>query len=268
MTSLDKDVNYNGVDYSAINGFNTSATSSDTSFGVDNAEGYAFLSVNIPGITLEMVKRGELDDAKWSMFLINYQDHSMGEIIIDAGDLGEVRTVRDTVYIPELLSYAMRLKQNIGHVDSRTCRAIFGAPSASQLGCGVDVSAMWYPKNVQDPGVEFVEKDRVFSVDSISPYTPEELVPGRVRWVAGDNVSGRMYQIERVVETGTEAFIYLLEPVPFPINPLTDQLEIRPDCDKRFETCRDRWSNSLNFKGEQLIPVQDGTAAQTPGATV
>lgn len=259
LCTLDRDVEYAGTTYSAINGFDASVIASDASFGVDNAEGYALLSAEVPGITVEKVKRGELDDASWECFLVNYEDLTQGHILLDAGDLGEVRLVRDTVYIPELVSFAMRLRQTTGHVDSRTCRAIFGSEANSQLGCGVDVSTLWVTKSVLGIGEE---SNRVFSVDSL-PYTPAELVPGRVEWLSGDNVSARMYQVEIVGDN----VIQLLEPVAFPIQ-AGDSFRIRPDCDKRFETCRDRWGNKLNFKGENLIPVNDGSAAQTPGTSV
>lgn len=264
LASLDRRVTYQGLDYEAINGFNPSAIASDTSFSIDNSEGFALVSGPLPGVTTEMVERGEMDDATWECYLVNYEDLTMGHILLDAGDLGEVRLVRDTVYIPELVSYAMRLRQTIGHVDSKTCRAVFGQDAMGQLGCGVDVSALWYPKDVLGAGEE---STRVFSVDTIWPYTPEELVPGRIEWVTGDNVSARQYQIEQVVESDVDAVIYLLEPTPFPITS-TDQLRLRPDCDKRFETCRDRWGNMINFKGENLIPLNDGNPGETPGSVV
>ena len=65
MTTLDREVEYLGVTYSAVNGFDPSITATDTGLSVDNAEAYALLSADVPGITVEMVAAGELDDAQW-----------------------------------------------------------------------------------------------------------------------------------------------------------------------------------------------------------
>ncbi|WP_299589774.1 DUF2163 domain-containing protein, partial [uncultured Microbulbifer sp.] len=86
--------------YYAQNGFDSSIIASDTSFDVDNAEGYALYSTDVPGITVEMAERGELDGAEWAMLLVNYRDLSMGALLLDGGDIGEVRTVKNTVFIP------------------------------------------------------------------------------------------------------------------------------------------------------------------------
>jgi len=260
MATLDRNVDYNGTTYYAQNGFDSSIIATDTSFGVDNAEGYSLYSVDIPGITADMAARGELDGAEWVMYMVNYKDLSMGAITLDAGDLGEVKTVRDTVFIPELLSYAMRLRQSIGHVDSRTCRAIFGSDTGTQTGCGVDANALWVADTVT--AVSTDEPKVTFAGDDLStvPTAPPRW---RVRWTSGDNVSDRLYQVESL-DTGTGA-ITLIEPLPFPVQ-IGDEFDVRPDCDKLFETCRDVYSNQIEFKGENLIPT--GQAADTPNASV
>jgi len=35
------------------------------------------------------------------------------------------------------------------------------------------------------------------------------------------------------------------------------RVELREGCDKRFETCRDRFSNAINFRGEPHLPGND-----------
>src|SRR5690606_34293922 len=116
MTTLNEDVVYDGVTYSSINGFDPSTIATDTGLSVDNSEVKALLSADIPGITTQMAKAGKLDDAEWEMLLVNWQDLTMGHVVLDAGDVGEVRVVEDMIYMPELVSSAMRLRQSIGHV--------------------------------------------------------------------------------------------------------------------------------------------------------
>lgn len=256
MATLDRDVEYLGVTYYAQNGFDSSIIASDATFGVDNAEGYSLYSTDVPGISVEMALRGELDGAEWAMYQVNYKDLTMGHITLDAGDIGEIKTVRDTVFIPELLSYAMRLRQSIGHVDSLTCRAIFGTGAASQTGCGVDPAPLWQAATVTQVSLD--EPKVTFIANDISAV-PLAANRWRVRWVTGDNVSSRLYQVEALNTTTGQ--ITLTEPLPFVVE-VGDGLEVRPDCDGLFQTCRDVYGNELDFKGENLIPA--GQGAGTP----
>tara|TARA_R110001592_G_scaffold111372_5_gene308454 strand:- start:6212 stop:7129 length:918 start_codon:yes stop_codon:yes gene_type:complete len=259
MTTLDRDVEYLGVNYSAVNGFDPSIIATDTGLSVDNAEAYALLSADVPGITVEMVAAGELDDAQWQMTLINWADLSMGHMIVDAGDVGEVNTEDGVVWMPELLSYAMRLRQPIGHFWSRNCRATFGSDQDTQTGCGVDAVALFQSGAVTSVGDE---PFRVFA-DSSLVIDP---VPNtaRVQWLTGPNAGQRLYQVEGYGPlTGTVA---LVEPTPFEIV-AGHTFRIRPDCDKTPATCSS-YGNFLNYKGESLIPVGEGTAILSPQASI
>src|SRR5690554_5087897 len=84
MSSLDQDVIFQGTTYHAANGFDPSVIATDASFDIDNSEGFALLSADIPGITPEMVFRGELDDGTWEMLLVNYRNLSQGAMVLDA----------------------------------------------------------------------------------------------------------------------------------------------------------------------------------------
>lgn len=264
LTTLDRDVTYDdGTDeitYLATNGFDPSTLSADIGYSVDNAESYALTALDSSGLTEEMVAAGALDDAHWICYLVNYEDLSQGHVVLDAGDIGEVRVRYGVSWVAELLSYSMRLRQPIGGVYSRTCRAIFGSPADSPTGCGIDASALWVSGEVLAVGAE---NDRLFTADALTesgqPLTPS---PGRLEWLTGSNV-GRQYGIESIDSAGE---VTLSEATPYPIE-VGDTYRIRPDCRKRFvEDCIGVWNNGLNFKGEPNIPVGDGVAVQAPGA--
>lgn len=259
MTTLDRDVVYDGVLYSAANGFDPSIIATDTGLSVDNAEATALLSVDVPGITLEMAMTGALDDASWELRLVNWADLSMGHMVIDAGDIGEVTVSGESVYIPELLSYAMRLKQSIGYVWSRRCRAVFGSDPNSQTGCGVDASGMWRAGTVTAVGSE---PQVVFAAAGL--VLDQDPVPGRLRWTSGPNQSARLYQVEGY--SAASHTVALLEPSSFPIA-AGHQFEIRRDCNKSPSFCT-AYGNFINYKGEPYIPVGDGLETMTPGAQV
>ena len=267
LSMLDRDISYDDglgvLVYRATTGFDPSTLSSDVGYSVANAEGYSIMGAS--GITPDMVERGETEDAQWIMYLINFEDRDADgnlipqrHIILDAGDLGEVRTRYGMIWIPELLSYSMRLKQAIGSVWSRRCRAIFGSPAASQTGCGVNVAPLWVSGSVVSVGEE---SNRVFTGTLL--YNSPGIVPfpGRVQWLTGNN-AGKEFATEEI--DGDTCV--LNETTPYAIE-VGDTYRIRPDCMKRYrEDCIAIWNNGPNFKGEPYIPVGDASQIQTPGA--
>lgn len=261
VTTLDRDLHYLGIKFSALNGFDSSIIASDTGLSVDNAEATALVSATIDGITEEMILAGELDDAQWEMWLLNWNDLSMGHTVLGAGDLGEVNLVDGMVYIPELLTYAMRLKNSIGHVWQRRCRAIFGTDADSQTGCGVDAESMWQVGEVT--GVDDEDSHRVFAAFDL---IGQEFKSGAsvLEFTSGKNRSQRLRFIEAYSDiSGT---IALFEPLPFAIE-VGDEFRIRNDCNKSPSDCI-AYGNLINYKGEPYIPVGDGLETMTPSSQV
>ncbi len=258
----DRDITYDHGDgygptvYSASQGIDPSTIAADVNYSVANSEGRILTKTTLTGLTIEMVEAGALDDGEWDCFLLDWRNPATGSaLLLDAGDIGEVRIEDGLVIIPELLSYSMRLRQVIGTVWQRPCRAIFGTPADSQTGCGVDADALWVDGEVQSVGVE---SDRTFTGD-IATY-----MPGRVEFTSGPNV-GRRYAVESV--NGNT--ITLAETTPFPIQ-AGDKYRHRPDCTK-LKTgplgC-DYWGNWPNFKGEWTIPGGEGVAGSVPGGNL
>jgi uncharacterized phage protein (TIGR02218 family) len=257
LCMTNKDVLYDDgsglVNYVATNGFDPSAFSADASYSVDNAEGYALISNDIPGITVEMVAAGELDDARWICYYVDYESPvPKSAVLLDAGDVGEVKVDHGLIFTPELLSYMMRLKQPVGGIWSRTCRAVFGSPANSQTGCGVNAEALWQNFTVTAVGNE---TDRQFTVSGPAG----NFNPGRVRFSTGKN-AGPIFATENVAGNS----VMLSETTPYDIQ-VGDTGRIRPDCDKTATMCK-FYNNYPNMKAEDSIPVSDAAAISVPGA--
>lgn len=255
----DTDVTYDHGDgygptiYSSSQGIDPSTIAADVNYSVANAEGRILTKTTLTGLTIEMVEAGALDDGEWDCFVLDWRDPATGSaLLLDAGDLGEVRTEDGLVIIPELLSYAMRLRQLIGHVWQRPGRCIFGSPADSQTGCGVNAEVLWEAGEVQSVGAE---SDRTFTGDITAYY------PGRLEFTSGLNV-GRRYAVESISGMG----ITLAETTPYPIES-GDTYQHRPDCTKLKDGALgcDSYSNWPNFKGEWTIPVGDAVSGSVPG---
>lgn len=259
FTDHDKPVAYDHLDgfgevaFAASQGMDASDFESDAGYGVSNAEARVLVRSELPALTAQMVRAGGLDDAQWVCFLVDWRAPSPGSgMVLDAGDVGEVRLEQRMVVIPELLSYMMRLRQAVGHTAQRPCRAIFGSPATGMRGCGVDAEGLWADGEVQSVGAE---SDRTFTGDIPAHF------PGRVEFTTGPN-AGRQY----VVESVDGNTITLAETTPYPIED-DHQYRHREHCTMQAEGaggCKAR-GNYLNYKGEDKIPVEDGMAGSIPG---
>lgn len=250
------------ITYVAVNGFDPSTFSADIAYSVDNAEGYALISDDVPGITEQDIKAGQLDGAQWVCYYVDYTNPvPSSATILDAGDIGTVQVQFGLLWIPELLSYIIRLKQNVGDVFSRTCRADYGSPAAQQHGCGVDTSSLWQNFTVVSVGAE---SDRTFTTTGLVQDSTRPFYPGRVQWLTGDN-AGKLISIEDYGEDshGVQT-VSLMETLPYTIQ-VGDTGKLRNDCAKTEDACNAN-SNFINMKAETLIPVGDTAAIQIPGA--
>lgn len=250
------------INYVATNSFDPSTFSADIAYSVDNAQGYALISNDISGITEQDVNTGRLDGAQWVCYYVDYEKPYKGSaVVLDAGDVGTVQVQFGMLWIPELLSYVIRLKQNVGDVYSRTCRAIYGSPAPSQHGCGVNIQGLWQNFTVLAVGAE---TDRTFITNGLNVDNSRPFYPGRVQWLTGAN-AGKIVSIENFeVDSTAEQTVSLIETMPYAIQS-GDTGRIRPDCDHTWARCGVD-GNQLNFKGEPLIPVGDTAAIQIPGA--
>lgn len=247
---------YGPITYSAGQGIDKSAQVADINYSVSNAEGRILTSTTLVGLTSQLVEAGALDDAEWDSFMVDWRNPADGSaVMLDAGDVGEVKVEDGLVIIPELLSYAMRLRQLIGTVWQRPCRAIFGTDANSQTGCGINADELWQSGDVSSVGQE---SDRTFTGSVAGSY------PGRIEFLTGLN-AGRRYAIESIDGNS----ISLAETTPYIIDP-SDTYRVRPDCTKLKdgELGCVSYGNWLNFKGEWTIPVGDAVSGAVPGGNI
>lgn len=224
-----------------------SSAESDNETTVGNLEITIFLDDNL---TYKNLVAGELKNARWVLY--EHRDNKTKKL--NAGIVGEVTISNKRSAKVELLDNAKLLMQHIGMVDQRACRAVFGKDRDEYLGCGVNANDLWREHTVI--GVDNFEPNGTFEVDGIIQNNAK--IEGRVRFISGENKSSTIYQIDYI--QGQK--IRLFETTPFNIQ-IYDRIEIRPDCDKTPNMCKNVYQNMLNYNGEPFIPV-DGLATMTP----
>jgi uncharacterized phage protein (TIGR02218 family) len=97
--------------------------------------------------------------------------------------------------------------------------------------------------------------DRSLTASGLAGFSGGWFTLGRLTWTSGAN-AGRTAEVASHQLVSGVRHIALLEA---PVRPIEagDGFVVRAGCDKRLETCRDRFANVVNFRGFPHIPGQD-----------
>jgi len=259
LTTLDVDVAYDdgygdgSTTYIAARGFNESALVANEGQGVDNAEAEILIADSADfGITRDQINSGYLDDARYRLYLVNYEDLSQGHTIIGGGPIGEIVTSDGLLGVMETRSWSQLAKQkSVILPTSLTCHATFGDATT---GCYASVS--WSAtKTITGVGSE---SDRQFTASGLAGASGLYDF-GLVEVMTGAN-AGKRIEVEGFTSGG---IVSLAHPAPFAFAN-GDTFRIRQDCAKTFAACKAK-GQTLNFRGLPHLPVADGDGLQTPG---
>ena len=228
---------------------------STSDLSVDNLEVSGALpdDLTLVDLTATDIEAGLLDDAEVRLFVVNWQSPDDGQIILRAGNIGNIRRTENGDYTAELRGLAQRLSQNVLRTYSAQCGADLG-----DTRCGVSLT----PYTVACT-VTAVTSRRRFDVtmgDSSPISSPLPAATyyngGRVLFTSGNN-NGYSMEVKRDAAGGTVGELELYMEMPADVE-VGDTLELRPGCDKSLATCRDTFNNVVNFRGwGVLVPLQN-----------
>lgn len=244
------DLPVEGITYSTRAGHTPTAIESSSDLSVDNLDVTGLFAES--GIEESAVASGKFDYATIEVFLVNYPDPAAGIIKLKRGFFGEV-TVEEGRYKAEIRGLTQALQQTIGELYSPDCRAdLFDM--TFQGGARVVATKRRCTLNHAD----FVVSGTVSAVDAAEPRrkftgstsgTEDWFKYGLVVFTSGANANRGM----EVKESGAAGEIELFEALPGVIQ-VGDGYEINPGCDKAVLTCRDKFANVINFRGEPYVP--------------
>jgi len=238
FTEHDADIIVDGVTYKAASGFTPSAIQSTSSLSVDNLDIEGMLDAS--SITEADIMAGRYDFAEIEIFIVNYDDISMGKLKLRRGWLGEVALAKQQ-FIAEVRGLTQRLSQTIGELFSPSCRASFG-----DLRCKIN------PANYTVSGT-------ITAVSSNQQFTDSERTEssglydfGKITFTSGAN-NGLSMEIKEFLSGGKLA---LMLPMPYNVN-VGDNYTMMQGCDKTLSTCANQYNNVINFRGEPFVPGID-----------
>jgi uncharacterized phage protein (TIGR02218 family) len=252
FTEHDRDLTVDGTLFMAASGFQASDAEQAADLSADNGEVAGGFSSD--AITDEDIVAGRYDGAKVEVLLVNWADPT-GFTLLRVQEIGEVTRAKG-YFRAELRSLASRLNQPKGRVYARRCDAEFGDSR-----CGMNAAA-WTAT-----GVVTAIKDRIeISATGLGNLASGFFRFGLLQFTSGA-LAGQKANIENHTLAGGIATLGLW--LPLAVSPAPgDGFLIVAGCDKRFETCRNRFGNALNFQGFPHMPGSDFAYAYADGETV
>ena len=253
FTDHDCDLVIDGVTYRAGTGFAASEATSRFDLSVDGAEISGAFDDEV--LTEADLAAGRYDAAAIENWLVDWSDVTL-RVLTARGTLGEVRR-EGRAFVAELRGLADLLSQQSGRLYTARCGADLGDSR-----CGVDLTN---PARRGSGAVVELRGTSQFSADGLDDFADGLFSAGRLTWTGGANAGlGIEIKLHRLDDG--EVFIALWQAMAEPIA-AGDSFVVTAGCDKSFATCRDRFANSVNFRGFPQIPGNDFVVSYpTPGA--
>ena len=244
FVSHDRDLVIDNLRYRAAPGMVPSTIALSDSLDVD--------SVDLEGVmTSAAIAETDLIAGRWNgarlhMALVNWEDPDAEPLHLVSGEFGEITRSGDACRV-EMLGSTSFLDEAIAPLTSPTCRARFG-----DRACKVSLAmhrAEMAVSGIADPHLEFAGL-----AGQGADYSYGEL-----RWLSGENCG-----LAFAILSGVGNSIRLADQ-PVRRVSIGDKALLTAGCDKNFVTCRDRFANSINFRGEPHLPGND-LLTRYPGA--
>lgn len=247
FTDHDRELQFEGLVFKADSGLSALALAQGTGLAVDNTEAVGALSD--AAVREEDIEAGRFDGAEIRSWLVNWTDPSVRWLQF-RGAIGELRRSGGAFHA-ELRGLSGALNRPLGRVFQKPCTAVLG-----DRNCRFSMAVAGYS---EERPVGTVQQAKVFSWSDLSGFEPGWFARGRLVVTSGA-ASGLWGAIKLDRAEANTRVIELWEPLRASIEP-GDTVRLEAGCDKRFETCRLKFNNLVNFQGFPDIPGEDWVVA-------
>jgi uncharacterized phage protein (TIGR02218 family) len=243
FTDHDEDVPLGALICRAGTGFGGSEATDRLGLTVTAAEIAGALDAD--SLTEADLAAGRYDAATIEVFRVDWSEPSL-HVLISKGTLGEVRR-EGAAFIVELRGLADPLNQETGRRYTATCAADLGDPR-----CHLDLTLAAYRG---EGTVAQLDGTSVFQTSGLEAFDDGWFTAGRLQWSGGAN-AGLAMEVKRHWKDAGVVTIELWQAMSEPIGE-GETFVVTAGCDKRFDTCRSRFNNILNFRGFPHVPGND-----------
>lgn len=235
FTAHDRPLAIAGLRYDSAPGMAASAVVADDSFEIDTLEVSGALTAS--GLNDADLALGRWDGARVELFLVDWRSPDAGRQPLAAGTLGTVAAGigADRGFVATLMGPQAALAVDVVPVTSPECRAELG-----DRRCRMALRPLVRTGIVTAAGAAGDPR-----IDGVGPVHSG----GRLR-VLGGPLTG----IDRQIVAVVDGAVQLDEPLVLAVG---TPVALTEGCDRRFATCRDRFGNAANFRGEPHVPGSD-----------
>jgi uncharacterized phage protein (TIGR02218 family) len=247
FTDHDEDLAFGGTTFRAGTGFEGSELEARFGLAVTGTEIHGALADE--SLTEADLAAGRYDDAKVELFLVNWADVAQ-RLLLRVGHVGEVRR-EGMAFAAEVRGLSARLNEERGRIFAATCDADLG-----DARCGVDLEN---PALRGEGAIAAVEGGSLIRVSGLDAFADNWFTRGKLQFSAGTN-TGLAVEVKEHRAAAGEVRLALWQQLPEPLAE-GDLFVVTAGCDKRFETCRSKFSNAMNFRGFPHLPGNDFVVA-------
>lgn len=244
LTSHDRDLSAHGLLYRAAPGLTPSSIARGAGLDAEDMDLKGALTSD--AISAADLEAGRWDGAALRLHLTGWDAPGALWLELARGELGAVERAGDAFTV-ELRGPASALEAPVAPETSPTCRAELG-----DARCRVDLAPLRRIATLAGG-----EGD-VLTIAG-GGLAADHWRFGRMRWLTGRNAG-----FTRLIRAHDAASVTLDDPPPFADAPGA-LVELTQGCDRRMESCANRFANAANFRGEPNLPGND-LLSRYPGA--
>jgi uncharacterized phage protein (TIGR02218 family) len=243
FTDHDEDVTLDGLVCHAGTGLSMSEATATLGLAVTGLEISGALSDD--ALTEADLAAGRYDAAAIELHLVDWSEPAL-HVLAAAGRLGEVRR-EGQAFTAELRGLADRLNEDSGARYTAACAADLG-----DARCTVDLADAAFHGG---GSIATVSATSAFLASGLDDFADTSFSAGLLTFTTGAN-AGLAVEVKRHRVDGGGVLIELWQAMPEPLA-AGDAFTVTAGCDKRFDTCRNRFDNVVNFRGFPHIPGND-----------
>jgi len=243
FTDHDAAIEFDGITFTPESGLSARALASTTGLSVNNTEAIGVLSAS--AITEADIDAGRYDGAEVTTWLVQWDNPAARQVRF-YGTIGEITRAQGG-FQAELRGLTEALNQPQGRSYLKTCSAVLG-----DRRCGVDLDDPAFAVKTE---LTIATDGQVFSFANLSPFND--------RWFEGGQLvveTGKAATLRGVIKSDDvidgNRKVTLWEPIRATME-IGDRVRLIAGCDKRAASCRDKFSNFINFQGFPDIPGDD-----------
>jgi uncharacterized phage protein (TIGR02218 family) len=243
FTDHDEDVVLGAVTCRAASGLNAAEATQRLGLAVTGSDISGALTDD--SLSEADLAAGRYDAAQVDVWLVDWSDPALA-VLLSRNVIGEVGRA-GSAFTAELRGLSHRLAETSGRLFTATCSADLG----DNL-CGLDLDA---PAFRGSGSIVSVDATSTFHVAGLDGFADGWFTAGRLTWSAGAN-SGLAVEVKLHRSGNGGVTLQLWQAMPEPVS-VDDGFDVTAGCDKRYSTCRDRFANTINFRGFPHMPGND-----------